>query len=543
MKKTYLPKTWAVLLAVFLVSNIALAQKKITGTVYNAGKLAAGVTVTAHKSSESFFTSFDGVYEINVSEKSKWLKFSFLGEDYKVSLEGNPETKIDFALDGNIPGEVDESNVNTQTQAQLIAAGEKDYMNNLSLYDQFLKQKDYKQALTPWKTVYAKYPKSSKSVYTKGAKIYEGLISKETDAAKKTALLDEMMKMYDRRIKYFNEEGKVLGMKGVAYLDLTVRDVVENDGFEAVNAADVIKGYEYLSKSVELEGENSNVNVVFRNFRAAVTLFKVGEWDAEKVVEAFDTSIKVAEKNLEKDPEDDNAKWLYKTLEKSFANSGAASCEALVAMYQVKFNESPDDLVLLKKISRMLNKKECTDTEFYDKVAERRYQLEPTSGAAYSMARLFLKKEDFEKAMEYYKEAIASEEDNEMLARYYYELGLLTLSKKGDFQSARSYARKSAESNPEWGKPYLLIGDIYAQYSKNYGKDEFQHKTLYWLAVDYFKKAKRVDVEVLEEANLKIATYSVYFPNKEESFFQGFKSGDKYKYEGWINESSTVRTK
>jgi len=541
MKKIiYLPKTWTLLLVVFFVANIAIAQKKISGTVYREGKPAAGVTVTAHKSSESFFTSFDGFYEINVSEKSKWLKFVFMDEEGKISLEENTSDIIDFAFDGILPGEIDEADINTQTQAQLIAAKDKDYMNDLALYTQLIKQKAYNQALVPWKTIYTKYPKSSKNVYIHGADIYEGLLEKETNPQKRNILIEELLKMYDKRIKYFNEEGKVLGMKGLDYLKFKVSDDILKS---EAKAADVLKGRSFLEKSIELESSKANATTVYQYFNTSVVLFKSGEYDAENVVASFDKCIKIAEMNLEKDSEDPNAIWLYKSLEKSFANSGAASCEALVEMYQIKFNENPEDIQLLKKISRMLNKQDCTDYDLYDKVAEKRYQLEPSAGAAYSMARLFLKKQDIDKSIKYYKEAIDSEGDSEMLARYYHELGLLTLSKKKDFQSARNYARKAIQSYPEWGAPYLLMGDIYAQYSKHYGKDDFEHKSLYWLAVDYFKKAMRVDVEVTEEAKAKIATYSVYFPNKEEAFFHGVKTGDMYQYEDWINETTTVRTK
>ena len=52
----------------------AMAQRVITGTVYIDGQPAAGVTVTANRSNSTFFTSFDGKYKLEISDKSKYLK-------------------------------------------------------------------------------------------------------------------------------------------------------------------------------------------------------------------------------------------------------------------------------------------------------------------------------------------------------------------------------------------------------------------------------------------------------------------------------------
>jgi hypothetical protein len=82
---------------------------------------------------------------------------------------------------------------------------------------------------------------------------------------------------------------------------------------------------------------------------------------------------------------------------------------------------------------------------------------------------------------------------------------------------------------------------VYAHYSKNYGESDFDHVTLYWLAVDYYEKAKRVDPEVFAAANEKINTYRRYFPDKENLFFQGFQEGQSYKIGSWINETTKVR--
>lgn len=91
------------------------------------------------------------------------------------------------------------------------------------------------------------------------------------------------------------------------------------------------------------------------------------------------------------------------------------------------------------------------------------------------------------------------------------------------------------------GNAYLLIGDLYAASSDDCGADDVMKKAVYWIAVDYYYKAKKVDPEVAASANERIAAYSKYFPTKEEVFFRDLNDGDPYDIECWINESTTVR--
>ena len=113
------------------------------------------------------------------------------------------------------------------------------------------------------------------------------------------------------------------------------------------------------------------------------------------------------------------------------------------------------------------------------------------------------------------------------------------------YSQTRSEARKAIALRSDWGAPYILIGKTYAASASSIGSTEFEHKTVYWAAVDQFRKAKSVtsDEKEVAEANEHIVLYSQYFPNTEEIFFQGLKVGDSYSVGGWINAQTTVRAK
>jgi len=93
-------KSWGILALMFIMIIGSGQPRVIKGTVYSKdGKKAAGIIVTAHKSKEKYYTSFDGFYEINVNIKSKWIKFTFPDRVEKLNLEGITRDVIDLGED------------------------------------------------------------------------------------------------------------------------------------------------------------------------------------------------------------------------------------------------------------------------------------------------------------------------------------------------------------------------------------------------------------------------------------------------------------
>ncbi len=92
-------KTFCAILLI-LVATTTFAQRKITGTVYNNGQPAAGILVEANKTNSTFYTSFDGVYELTISPKTNTLKFTFLDQSKKLDITGNTSDIINYSFDG-----------------------------------------------------------------------------------------------------------------------------------------------------------------------------------------------------------------------------------------------------------------------------------------------------------------------------------------------------------------------------------------------------------------------------------------------------------
>lgn len=546
--KSLLSKTTLLAFSVAALMSIpAYAQRVITGTVYREGKVAAGVTVEAHKSSEVFMTSFDGKYKITADNKSKYLKFTFIDDSRKVDIENNPSNVIDFSFDGDLPtdqqaqtGEQSEAGVDTRTTEELVKAKVTEFMSTYTMYDQSYKQNDFKSAIGPWRLLFNKYPKSSINIYIHGANMYSSFIKSAPDQATKDAYTDTLMMIYDKRLKYFDQKGFVLGRKATDYLEYKLNNQDMTD--EQLKA--ILKtAYNDLKQSIQLEKSETEMAVLVVFMQVTKRLFGMEELKKEDVTANYGLVSGVVDANLAKDPKNEKYTQSKSMIDVLFQTSGAADCEALLALYAPKFDEIAQDVNALKNMLRVLGKQDCTDGDLYARASEKLYALDPSPEAAFNMARLFMKRDEFNKAKEYYQNAIAAETDKELLAKYYYELAAFTFAKEANYQQARTYARKALENNPNDGESLILIGDIYAHYSKNYGKDEFDHLSIYWLAVDYYEKAKRVDPEVFAKANSRINTYRVYFPDKETLFFGGYQDGQVITYGSWINETSRVRAR
>lgn len=522
-----------------------IAQRVIKGTVYRGGEPAAGVVVEAHKSRDSYRISFDGKYEIEADEKSKYLKFTFIDDSRRLDIENNPSNTIDFSFDGKLPdeggasaGETD--GVDLRTTQELVNAKDRDFMNSLSMYNEFYKQDDYKSALVPWRKVYQKYPKSTINLYIHGANMYTQFIENSDNWDEKNAYVDSLMSIYDRRIKYFNQEGYIRGRQGTDLLKYKLNNEnLDDDQLKSI----LKKGYGYLEESIQLQKDETEAAVLVVLMQATKQLFIMGEFPKSKVAENYQTTSEIVNKYLAAEPESENYTTAKDWVDKLFLTSGAADCEALVSLYEPQMDAISQDVEELKKMLRILERRDCTANELFATASERLYDLDPSPEAAFNMARLFVKRDQFNRAKEYYENAIKSETDKELLAKYYYELGIFVYAKENDYRKALDYAKKAIENNPNAGRAYMLIGDIYAQYSKHYGEDEFEHQTLYWLAVDYYQKAKQVDMEVFADANEKINLYRQYFPDKETLFFMGLEPGQSHKIGNWINETTKVRAR
>ena len=399
---------------------------------------------------------------------------------------------------------------------------------NLSLYVEFYRQKNFDDAYAPWSAVFRECPKASKNTYIHGIAIVTNKIANEKDPKVQKAYIDTLLKVYDQRIQYFGEEGKVLGLKAVQYNKLYPKD------FE--------NAYKIAKKSVELEGDASDLAVMNLYMQVAVEMHKAKKINDDELFNIYNTCSDVASALVKANPEDEKFRTVQNNLDALLVMSGIATCDKIIEIFTPKFENNKNDVGLVRATVKILDRQGCNDNKLFAASSEKLFELEPSALSAYSLARYFYKSNQFSKATEYYKKAIDMQDDNYEKARYYYELAVVTGTKMNQYSAGRTYAQKAIELRKNWGDPYILIGLIYAISAKDCG-ETFDQTTVYWAAVDKFITAKSVDPACADEANKQINSYSQYFPAKEEVFFHNLQDGQSYTVGCWINETTKVRAK
>ncbi|MCF8366237.1 MAG: tetratricopeptide repeat protein [Bacteroidales bacterium] len=405
----------------------------------------------------------------------------------------------------------------------------------LSLYREFYKQwkaSGYKSpsvydAIGPWRWVFKNCPEASQNAYIDGNNMMEYFVKKSKTDEEKSKYVDSMMMIYDQRIKYFGREGYVLGRKG--------SDLIKNMPEEYE------KAYHIFKKSVDLRGNKSESFVLVYYFRTVTKMVDDGKLEKLTVVEAYDQLSNIIDHNLKASQGDEESISAWENVKGNIELSFEpyATCEDLIPIFNKKFIETPDDIELLKKITNMLDKKDCTDSDLFFETSVKLNELEPSPTSSYMIAKMLLKKDKFNDAVPYLESALQIDDTNQKADVF---LLLATVYRQqNNFIQSRTYARNALDLRPDDGNGYLMIGDMYAASANDCGDNDLTKKVAYWAAVDKYIQAKNVDPGIADIANKRIEIYSKQFPGSETIFFYDLGEGDAYTVGCWINENTKVR--
>lgn len=409
---------------------------------------------------------------------------------------------------------------------------------NISLFNESAKNKQYADALKPWRAAYTECPGANKAIYSRGREILQWQMSQAKDDATYKTTFDELMGMYDNRIKYFGNDDRyptpwILGLKALDYITYAKSDVLKKPA------------YAWLEQSIDGLGENSELEIIRQFMVISSAIYQADKAHGEKFIADYLKVKSVFEKQL-KDPEVKNADKITEMelgLDALFVQSGAADCKTLDGIYQAKLKDNMTNLEFLNNVIGFYKRVRCTESEVYFTASVAAHKIQPTSESANGCAEMSYKKGEFSKAISFYDEATNLATEKMDKADYQYKIAQIYYVELDNFSRAREYARNSLEFNPNNGSPYLLIGSMYAK-SKGIYDDPVLAKSIYWVAVDKFIKAKQVDKSAknIEDADKLIRVYSAYFPSKEDIFFQpDLQAGKSFTVGGWIGETTICR--
>lgn len=178
------------------------------------------------------------------------------------------------------------------------------------------------------------------------------------------------------------------------------------------------------------------------------------------------------------------------------------------------------------------------------------YNLEPDYINTRKLADIYVSEGDYREALQFLEEAMELAESDENRKELALEIAE-TYQQLENLESARDYALKAIEIDPEWGAPYMRMAAIYAgAISQCTGGEtlEREDRTVYWLVLDYLEKAEQADPALSSSVQDRSEAYTEAMPSSEDKFFSDWEEGEPFQIDGgvkecyaWINETTTIR--
>ena len=400
----------------------------------------------------------------------------------------------------------------------------------LSYYQEYYKQKNYDSALPNWRKAYALCPATaSQNMFVHGTTLMTRIVSKAPDAATRSAIIDTILTLQDQRMAAYPKNR-------VSILNNKAQYMVNYRGTDAAYI------YKNLGEVEQELGSKSNGSVLVNLLQAAIALYRENQLSADDVIAMYDKVTADIEGATAKNAaeEEDNLK-VKASIESIFADSKVASCENLIAIFSPRFDADPENLALVSNIVKLMNSAEdCASNDLYLKAVTAMYKMDPSYRSAYALYRLNNARNNVADAGRYLQEAIDSpESDDATDAQYYYELAAFSY-KNGMRGKAYDAARKAIEMDYGYaGKGYLILGNLWASATCGDTVDKWAR---YWVAADYYQKARSADPSVADEASSSIGSVSRYYPEASEAFMYDLTKGQSYTVScGGMSATTTVR--
>ena len=429
--------------------------------------------------------------------------------------------------DGRIPGS--------------MATDSLDITLKIKEYTRYFEAGEFQKAYKPWTEVFGHAPLVTEvKLCADGTKILHALMAYEKDSTVQKNYFNKLIALYDWQTEHLDTLNALTG------LSLTKEYILGKKAHDYIlfanNRMNVDSVYKMINEALPSVKEASDchvlqdlVDISFRKFR------KDNTGKEQFIMDYLLASDRLNELEVSATEEKDKRliKVTRNTVDARFIKSGMAGCENLENVLGPEVERHRQDLNYLKQITTIMKKLRCTNENAYFAASEFAHAIEPTAETALGCAYLYYKKNDIEQSLHFFDEAIDLEKDVKAKAENCYAASIMLYSKK-QLSKAREYARKAIGLNPNIGKAYLLIAQMYAS-SPNWSDEATLNKCTYYAIIEKLQQAKSVDPSITEEAQKLITTYAGQLPKEEDLFFLGLKKGNTVNIGGWIGEKATIK--
>jgi tetratricopeptide (TPR) repeat protein len=226
-------------------------------------------------------------------------------------------------------------------------------------------------------------------------------------------------------------------------------------------------------------------------------------------------------------------------------------CEFFKAKLRPEYDADPDNFEVIKQTLAILKGQGCgsgdvffdeLDTKWkkYAAVENAKIQADFEQNNPNVAAKRLYDQGDFKSAALKYQEAADGEVDPAKKAGYLFSLASIEFRKLKQYSKARATAREAAKLRPGWGRPFMLIGDMYGSTARSCG-DSWNQRLAILAAMDKYNYAKSIDSEQAKDANSRLSKYRASMPDKNDGFMRGIKVGHAASVGCWIGETVKVR--
>ncbi len=410
-----------------------------------------------------------------------------------------------------------------------------------------LSDENFKHGFDNWQKAYNIAPAADgqrPSHYSDGRKFYQALLKKETDEAKKKEYYDIIFRLYDEQIECYKNEAIMLGRKAF-------------DMFYAPVHGYRMSTYDTFKKALAAGKKNTEYLVFDPLSKVAVYFYQKEKITKEEARDLYLELEAIADHNIANNKTYGKYYEQGKSIMKSEfrkIEDEIFDCDYFKDKLLPEFAEKKDDLETVKYIFNKLRQQGCDEadpalqelkTTYETLAAEINAGLEAErrkNSPCYDATQL-QKEGKYEEALARYQECVASgEQEGEALAQIYYSMAFIQTWQVRQYGNARQNIKKAASAKPGWGKPYILLGDIYAKMSTGC-KEDWDKRLAILAALAKYNYAKSIDGEVSADANKRIGQYSSALPDREEGFMRKVSPGDKVQCGCGIGETVTIRFK
>jgi tetratricopeptide (TPR) repeat protein len=413
----------------------------------------------------------------------------------------------------------------------------------LSLYRTYRDQKQYDDAYMHWQKACIECPPIvTERLYSDGAKFIKHKIKQEKETDRGQVLIDSLLLMHDLRMEHFGSTEKKPDNKCVI-MGMKATDLVKYRVDEYPIA------YEWYAEAVGCLKEKSRASYIKNYYQLMFNLYATAENDStknmyrQKLLLEYLQLQKYADygiKNSEKPKTIEGFESCKKHLDDFFIKV-ADDCEELDQILADYVAEDDADIERKKGALRLLNMRDCTDSPFFMEIALAVCAVDPSTECNYAIAVNYLKQKDFGQALGHFESAIDMSTEDSNMEKLYMHAGKTAAMDKQPLK-ATGFANKALKVNPQSGEALMLIGDVIAGSQAKCVEDKMDGRSVYWLAVDYYNRAKAMDSSLAEKVSKKIRSCKGQYPTIEQMFFIGLSEGGSFTVP-CRGESTTARAR